>query len=621
MALVDSESIRLSNQQILKREIEFNKIGKDPNLEDVVFPELIYSAEISENLKIYETEFDLHQLQETEFFVNLIFDNYYKIKTKKYTGDVILFLYTKPLSFLNVIISKLGYGITCCDHENAITLLYYSLYLGISIDIDLKLRNFLVINTTETILSVYNKEFPSDRASIFYAFFNKCDLSKIKDYTKSDRYHQLLNVHYHDIYRKCSFVYPANKGLLSPIRYLCSIPFSPLETILSYTNEDILNFLQTIEYVPIELISYRDHRFYNFSEKAKFLESLYSRIKHNGKIIISNFLKQLWMYKSVILKDNTSINGKTDLELINYYKPDLNYSNRLELVNYINKYNTQKHWRYNFPLHCVNNISIITGEARTHCSEDALLCYGTLREYYQYNISELIGSFKTGKLLKPDAKNTNDVFPYTDMKSLIQILDINNSIEKELIELINLRLSEVDNIKNRIQILKDMDNNNKNEVVLNYFLAGLYAKYWKGPGHEYPLIWKDKKDDTTDDMYADYTSREVNCNNIFKQILENKDDFCKLLPRISYNWKTGDYSFGIESLYDITNSAYSGKFCISDYSTIALQSVYMYCKLILNIDINILIWKKYPEHKFEFKTEKIVDSTHIDYSLNFKEFS
>jgi hypothetical protein len=650
--VVDVDDVNSTNLELGERRILFNRIDQKPDVKNIEFPDLIYTAEIKENLSVYTLDFDLMELDNPNFFVELIYGNYNTICNKKNNGNIILFLYTKPLKFLNKIISELGYGITNCDHENAITLIYFSLYIGSNIDINIKLRNFIVINDNNTIVERYQKEtnkkwkFPRDRATIIYTFYNKCVLPITTDYTLTQKYEKIISQNSKDIYNKCKYIYNNKNSFLSPIRYMCSVSISPLEGYLNYSVDDLVELMKYIEYIPIDFIAHKNYKFYEFSKNSNFMQNLYGRISNNNELLIKFFLRNIGNYKNLILKlnSNDNLHNKTDLELLNIYKPELNYNSRFELINEIKTNLNNFHWRLNFPFYNTNNkINIITLEDRTITETDPLISYGILGKYITYNVSELCDSFRSGYFLKPDSINNNDTFSYNSIYILSNYLQNEKFKDivsiNELKKIITNNLIEIDNIKTRIEYLRkkyiEFDEIKKSKcrnIILDFFLVGLYAKYWKGFGYNYPFIWKDKKEDLSEDDYANVNEREVNCCKIFKLLIQKDsddsiEDWKKILPRITYNWNNDTYTFGIESLYDITDITYSGEFCLSQFSNIGTQTGYALFKLIFNytnIEINDLIIEKAKiigvKHDFKFDSKLMIDSTHVDFSMELKNY-
>lgn len=633
--VLDAQEFYQNNVDIIKRNQNFSKFYYNINTKDIKFPELVYTAEVQQ-LGSLTSKITLEDLQSPTFFAECISDGINRIQNSQYDGDIITYLYTKDIKFLREVIKLLGYGITGCDHENSIALIYYSLCIGIDIKIDLNLRNYIVITPEDEIIAKYesttgkNWEMPSDKATIIYAFFNKCNLPIKIDYTKSQKYKELLNMPAEKIYRLWKYIYSNNTSLLPPIRYICSLSASSMEKYLDWKIDDLISLMIKIEYLPIEFITYKDNRFYNYSQVDGFINSLYKQIS-NSSILVKCFLKNLIHYKYVIerntkiIPSEETLNQLTDLELINYYKPELNHKNRNELVSNIKLALKKPHWRVNYPGKSVNiDLNMISLEPRISTHKDPLISYGTLNNYISYNLSELTESFADGKFLKPDAKNVYDVFPYSDMNELKELVP-------SLSDIIEKGLGSINDIKLRIQLLKEFymnanqqTKNKCEQIIFHIFFTGLYAKYWKGPGYDYPHIWSEEADENR----SDYTTREVNCNNIFKSFFtttndEKLEDWKRLLPRINYSWKEKTYIYGIESIYGIILTTYEGQFCLSNYSNIGMETGYSLMKLVLGFDdikINQHMSENFRQAKYKFCPDQVTSSTHTDFSIKFKNF-
>ena len=656
LPVLRSEDVESDNQEILEQEFLFSEIPEQEDYQDLIFPELTFEIEKKEILDEYTSDdFKIEKLNEVQFFVECIYNNVTRIHNKTYNSDLILYLWSKPIEFLNEILKKIGYGITGCDKENALTLIYWSLYFGLDIKVDLKLRNFMVLHPNEDIIKLYqhqtNKkwEFTRDRATIFYILFNKCVLPIRIDYTVTERYIQILNENPDVFYKLFKYVYNGRHEFLSPVRYLASLKKSELEKYIYFTDAQLFELMQTIEYIPIETINYKDYRFYKISTADNFVTSLYQRIIHNQKILVRKFLHNLSFYKNVIFKDctNETLSQLTDLQLLNQYKPDLNYSNREQLINSIKKGLIESHVRINHPYNSINkNYNVLTLEARIITDEDPLISIGTLLNYQSYNYLELVGSFESGSFNKPDS--LKEQFNYSDIITLQKELEKHEKLpDGKLCSVIKNGLQFLDNIELRIKKLKEIysscsfnGTDNIKQTLVKFLFLGFYAKYWKGPGYQYPHMWIDRKDlknnvslnhnldqsssKSVEENYATYIEREYNVNKLFNE-LNNANpkilDWIKLIPRIDYDWQTSKYRYGTESFYSIFDQTFNGKFCLSHFSNICLQTIYAIFILVLQMkedDINILIKNLYPEHKYSFNSMENQNSTHVDYSINFK---
>jgi hypothetical protein len=626
---------------------------------DIPFPILKYEGELNENLNIIKYEFPFQKLEDSFFFADLIKDGVFKIENKHFTGYVIPYLMTKTTEFLNEILEKLGYGNTLCDYENSLTLLHLSLNLGLNINININLRNFMTTATEEEIIKKYEETtnrkwiYTVDRASIYFILFNNCSLPIMNDYTKYKRYKELLNYDIKKLYQLYKYLYDYNNSFLSPIRYMCcvtNINELKLEKYLDYSNNDLINLMIKIEFIPIDYILYRDYHFYQYSSSENFIVQLYKRITKRPEILIKCFLRNLSQYKNVIDKHSNgkkiqkllfpvdelnieNLNTFTDLELLNYYKPELNYKNRKDLINNIKHKLLNFHWRLNHPYNQINNDNhIIIMNKREITDDNPLYSYGTLLKYESYNLDELILSFNE-KFQKPDSYDT---FSYN---SIIQLKNIITN--EELLNKINNGLQSIQNIKLRVDKLNQMYNSfdietqNKAKIfLLDLLFLGFYCRYWKGIGHAFPYIWKDRQDK---EKYIDKNNNKDSLHYLEREIIVGKklctllvcennhklQDWKQLLFRIDCNWQTGKITFGTESLLELGKIVQDNKFCISNFTDIMIKSSYMLFKLVLEYDendINELILKQYPQQKHKINFEKMTDSTHKDPSLKFVDF-
>src|SRR5579883_1142358 len=105
--VISKDQVEENNKRIMQREILFS-ILPDTEPVNFTFPEFKYNADIREDLSFYEEEFDICMLNDINFYVNCIENGLYKVQNKLFNGDILLFLLSKPLSFLEQILTKLG---------------------------------------------------------------------------------------------------------------------------------------------------------------------------------------------------------------------------------------------------------------------------------------------------------------------------------------------------------------------------------------------------------------------------------------------------------------------------------------------------------------------------------
>lgn len=619
--VVSSDHVNQENLKIAERNYLFSELPDEPvDPEFVRFDLIEHTAEVKEFFHEKLLDFDLDDLNNPAFIAEAIINQNPIIKNQNCKIEVILYLWSKPISFLNQVLVNLGYGLTGADKENAFTLIYWSLYLGYDIKIDLDLRDFIVLNDTETVISLYEQEtgkeweWTRDRATLIYVLYNNCSLPIKIDYTRKERYQEILNLDPTDFYKHFKYVYAGNYGFLSPTRYLCSVNKSGLEEVLKYSEKELIKLMLEIEYVPIDYIGYKDSRFYLYSEKPEFLKSLYLKLLKDRKILVKGFLKTLNQYKNLILKiDHQDLYCISDLKLLNLYKPELKYKDRSDLIRQIQLNLKETHVRFSHPYNRSNpDINVITQESR---DIQSLISIGTLLNYEAYNLEELVESFKTGEFKKPDS---SQYFSYSSMIKLSQVAT------GELSVVMQSGLERINNLEKRVQLICNImisfapqAREQIYKILVEYFFLGMYTRYWKGPGYEYPIIWNEQD--------VDPIERTVLVSRSLHYLLKTEFDseimdWIKLIPRVTYNWKTEEYIYGLESLYDITVEAANDNFCLTNYSNIALQTIYWLCKFVLKLDLNELVFKYYPENKYKFEAEKLEDTTHRDYTLPLKDY-
>ena len=257
-----------------------------------------------------------------------------------------------------------------------------------------------------------------------------------------------------------------------------------------------------------------------------------------------------------------------------------------------------------------------------------LLSYGTPRNHACYSVEELNLSFGTTpevefRFFNPDNDPNNRPLPDFPLYSMRQLrillqdsFDNNGSKEvKELIDKIDLGIKLLNDADLKLSSYKNdylsMTPEEQN-LVINYFvwlfIFGMYSRYWKGPGYEWPNLFK-YIDETCTQEQRGLTS-QINSISFQDDIIQPSKKYMLKngetlynwfinLPRIRYNWSSGDITIGVltvdpstvsfenrkDLIYPILLITFKGNYCQSATADMAIQSSYVYLTKVIGLSL------------------------------------
>jgi len=369
-----------------------------------------------------------------------------------------------------------------------------------------------------------------------------------------------------------------------------------------------------------------------------------------------------------------TVNQYTDYELLDAYEISfIVWDSRPDFIEKIIKEALgEPTWAFR-RRHCnnLNRMNIMTTEQPISVTddEDPILSYGTLNKYRCYQVSELEAFFKEDEkngfvFGVPDWVNPNlppDVlaaynyplpdfreFPVASIRQLKRLLEnVRSPVYNDLKTKIDAGLAAKDNIKTLINRLHEeyrQFSPQKQIFVQDYifllFLLSMYMRFWKGPGHDFPMKWLEGgtelcpskiRDENVVMMFGIRTTLLEKISSESKESGEEpvffieKTEIIKVsplekwifeLPRVRYDFQSGAVSIGQEKIDYIVTEAQEGNFCLAEASDHLLMTSYFYVQHILNMSLDdfnnhirdILVTPDQPPFKPELTTE----TRHVD---------
>ena len=134
------------------------------------------------------------------------------------------------------------------------------------------------------------------------------------------------------------------------------------------------------------------------------------------------------------------------------------------------------------------------------------------------------------------------------------------------------------------------------------FLLSMWARFWKGPGYSYPVIWNEAM--SQDLCPALQRDKHIDIEfNVYGQLMSEMErfmpslvGFINKLPLIHYSWTQGFYvkadeefirnELGAYYMSETINGAQHGLFCLAQFGDILAQSAYVYMRVGLGYSDN-----------------------------------
>jgi hypothetical protein len=583
-------------------------------------------------------------------------------------------------------------------HEEALQLIWLAYYYGV----DYQDFNYIIYLSQDTIIdlilsdtviklpTIFTQDLYSDRVALIWTLvtWSKYPLKLINELTYyKERVSYPISIIYdidYNLYSENKLMDPA----YTPTRAVSLIKPKRIEDFLlivkSYNIYKVLNFAGLIVKPDIN-ITQEEY----FRDNLKYYSEVFERTR-------------LSMFEKTPLK---LLNILTDSEIISGYhiifKP---WKSRLELVNNIvnQVIGLEDVWSFVVPRTnmIVDKVTPINGEINVYSLEtrdytdveNPVISYGTTKRYRTYQLEELCDAFYPREITDIEGNVTSDVLFYNPSfynpgvnkykrgysstfdplnyfpdKSMVQLLHMIEASTLPSVKLLVETINSGFQVKSKCdQYFLDLGveiNSLKNPLdfetiysfTLELFIMSLYARFWRGPPHQYPYIFVPEGANFvintgvgTDRMTAlpdgvnlqDYATVEERDNNYLKHSLNLMGlidvdpgfsidhviipksqivlNIIKKFKFVQYDWLTDSSRLSAVNILDLIIDSGRSEMCIADMSDRGLKTSYYILKRIFKVkDISIAVGKylKLPVPQFHSKRMNItnhIEPTKVD---------
>jgi hypothetical protein len=475
---------------------------------------------------------------------------------------------------------------------------------------------------------------PSDPASLIWAIVKR-QMPTRPDITKEPRYPGMLEINKDLVLRDAVLLHNYYNpelevpSFFTPPRHLAIGQESPLDPFILTYNGDVDGFAQALQMIFPVSVKTKEEKEEYFFKNLKYYADIFTRpdeiipppdITGMTKDRVKNILRQY-----------------TDEELADAYEiTSHNWTSRKDFIDKLaEEARGGARWFYR-KKNCTNEntVNIATGDRGRDKNDptDPVISYGTMKEYRCYNISELELSFRETEVgfqfAVPDWETGQPMqtFPIESIRQLRQMLvDANDTaLYGELIKKIDEGFAQMNNAGRRLRSLKaqyDAFPADRKELVRDYlawmFLYAMWMRFWQGPGRIYPVIWKEGGGTTgAGGEYCELATRDVNViymQNVRTEILNamprDLEEWVLQLPRVRYNFQTGEPTLGQETIDFLIQKVIEGNFCLADASDKTGQTAYYLITRLFSMndaELNAFIKEEIPRiyQKYEIPLEK-----------------
>lgn len=300
----------------------------------------------------------------------------------------------------------------------------------------------------------------------------------------------------------------------------------------------------------------------------------------------------------------------TDVELVDAYdvEPPYNWVSRSDLIARIlddaETYARGSQWSFR-KRNCNNDetINIVSGDFRDkNDPNDPILSYGTMTNYRCYNLDELMVSFRnteTGFVFAvPDWKAGEEMslFPLASIRQLRTLLqNTHNALYKPLLDKITEGFAQMNQAGARLRGLRTQYlafTPEQQQLVRDYlawmFLLSATFRFWKGPPNRYPMVWVEGggRNELCTEIQRDANAVYWMAlrTRILSAMPKTLEQWVLSLPRVKYNFSTGDATLGEETIDFVITKAQEGNFCLADASDRIIQTAYYLTTRLLSLD-------------------------------------
>jgi hypothetical protein len=198
----------------------------------------------------------------------------------------------------------------------------------------------------------------------------------------------------------------------------------------------------------------------------------------------------------------------TDLEIFTYTGVYLPYNSRRDIINNVNAVRRNRLFFVPVARNCGNTETITTLD-NTADMKNFIIGYGTLFEYFCYNLEDFDENFTEYpieglvnvtrfRFRKPNILNED--FTLDEIRGLVKLLDrytnipgVNNTLQNihNGVKLIREMTNYDRDVLARFDLLSGADKPIIREWLHQLFYTGMYMRRWRGPGFPYPVLKKD----------------------------------------------------------------------------------------------------------------------------------
>lgn len=519
---------------------------------------------------------------------------------KRYAIEILM---SKPDLFVNQVLTNLGYPVfTDATADDKLQLAWWE-YIYETPDILSGEEKALVSNLTRAeLLAILGPgyTYATDKASLVWALVKR-QIPPRPDGTREPRYPEYLAmtptivarlaILLHNYYGTAAGI----PSLYSPYRHLAIHEPSILDPFIIDYNGDADTFAQSVGMViPRRNLAHEKY----YLNNLQYYKDIFTRPE--------NTLPPPDLTTMTPRQIRNALKIYTDPEIIDAYELELwdDWTSRPDLITRlitgVEEFGQGSRWTFR-KRQCANDdtFNIVTVDPRDkNDPADPILSYGTLRNYKCYNISELEAVFREDK--NAEGQDTGFQFAVPDWKkgqpmptfpiaSIRQLRDLlrgqNNPIYQPLLNKITQGFNHLNNANARIRQARTQlqgfspENQAKVRDYLAWlFLAGMKMRFWKGPPTPYPTTWVEGGGR---DELCTTAQRDINFQNwmdtrtrIISSMPQDIEQWVLQLPRVRYNFITGEGTLGQETIDFVIQKAQEGNFCLADGSDRVSQSGY-----------------------------------------------
>ena len=520
---------------------------------------------------------------------------------------------------------------------NADICVYYDLYWYICISSDpinipVGRRSFLHHIASLSVLELRtllgnNYDGPLDHASMLFAAFSGQKVP-FSDETE-ERYQQVVSYNPSIVYNLAFKTYSmiddtiGTYSLIGPYRYLSQQRPAPIENLIfDIRIDEVERLIEKYDIGPILRRCETDtqHGVVEITDPEERLNYLKNDLSGYNRVFTREVGTQL--PPNLIDRNREEIldilSIYTNMELINNYEPRTQWFSRSQLLNIIaDDILGIRTWSILAHGYCTNDdsMNIMTGESHSEVDKDNLndptLSYGVHKNYRCYQCEELAASFREYNgvfmFMVPDwlegvrdpvtNQQLDKEFSIESMKQLKRLLELYPINDNGLLDKISEGLQLISSAKMRTAKLRNeylTFSDDRKRIVNLYiswmFMYGMWMRFWKGPGYQWPLKKVNVRAVSNRDIRASPEERDEHVfiqDGIRADIIEMYENDVGLkewidnLPAIYYDFSTNESSVASYTVKSTLDKIALGNMCMGFGSDTIMKTAYVYISEIL----------------------------------------